>query len=135
MLYQQYGKACPCKIDLQDGETCPVGQEMCPSLRENLQLSKSVAAPLYSVMIVVWATMLMEYWKRRDMHLSLRWGNDDYKNKATYRPEWLAEYGQIYHTDDRRRSIRSRPTRWPLTSSRSRPAWSSSVAASSRAPA
>jgi hypothetical protein len=59
-----------------------------------------VIVPLYSISVIVWATVMMECWKRRDHMLSLQWGTAGFKWVPTYRKPWLKNYEELHGTDN-----------------------------------
>jgi hypothetical protein len=59
-----------------------------------------VIVPVYSISVIIWATVMMEFWKRRDHMLSLRWGTAGFKWVPTYRKPWLKMYEEIHGTDN-----------------------------------
>jgi hypothetical protein len=36
----------------------------------------------------IWTTLFLEFWKRRSVTLSFRWGMLDYEEEEVARPEW-----------------------------------------------
>jgi hypothetical protein len=63
-------------------------------------VNSGYGAPLYSIGIVLWATVFMERWRQQDHRLGLRWGTHGFKRVPEYRKQWLAQYEKLYHTDD-----------------------------------
>jgi len=48
--------------------------------------------PIMAVIVVVWATTMLEAWKRREAELSAEWGMGDFLEKETARPEFEGEW-------------------------------------------
>jgi Calcium-activated chloride channel len=42
----------------------------------------------YTLIMSIWATFFLEFWKRRQATLAYRWGMLDYEDEETTRPDW-----------------------------------------------
>jgi len=53
---------------------------------------------LYSIFLALWATLFLEYWKRKNNTLAFEWGVLDFEDVVAERPEFLGEesYGTYY---------------------------------------
>eukprot|EP00824_Muranothrix_gubernata_P011795 TRINITY_DN2533_c1_g1_i1.p1 TRINITY_DN2533_c1_g1~~TRINITY_DN2533_c1_g1_i1.p1 ORF type:complete len:713 (-),score=171.93 TRINITY_DN2533_c1_g1_i1:46-1872(-) len=49
------------------------------------------AVPVFALFMALWATFFLEFWKRRQATLSLRWGMTDFEEKEEQRPEFIGE--------------------------------------------
>eukprot|EP00753_Platysulcus_tardus_P008094 PLAT15613.1.p1 GENE.PLAT15613.1~~PLAT15613.1.p1 ORF type:complete len:1097 (+),score=370.23 PLAT15613.1:409-3291(+) len=67
---------------------------------EPTSTSDSPLVPVYSLLLLIWATLFMESWKRRNFELALHWGVDDYVEPSVFRKDWLKVYEQHFGTDD-----------------------------------
>jgi len=59
---------------------------------ENIE---SKMAPLYSILIAIWATVLIEMWKRKSAEIAANWGVTDFKEKNVVREGYV---GDEYHS-------------------------------------
>mmetsp|Transcript_9261 Transcript_9261/g.10559 ORF Transcript_9261/g.10559 Transcript_9261/m.10559 type:complete len:1032 (+) Transcript_9261:154-3249(+) len=50
------------------------------------------ALPYYALFISLWGTFFLEFWKRNQARLALKWGVSDYKRTAQIRPEFEPNY-------------------------------------------
>jgi hypothetical protein len=54
------------------------------------QMNRSIIGPLFGVFMMVYATLYIEFWKRRQNELAFVWGVMDFSNKEPDRPEFEA---------------------------------------------
>ena len=63
-------------------------------------MSTSPVLPIYSVIITVWAIIMLEYWKREESKTALRWGMTDFEQLEPVRPEYHGHLIKSYIDGD-----------------------------------
>lgn len=48
----------------------------------------SPVIPFYSLFIVLWGVLMLEFWKRKESYTALKFGMTDFERKETYRAEF-----------------------------------------------
>jgi len=67
--------------------------------------TSSVVAPFFSVIGIGWATGMLEYWKRRQQEINLRWGTHGAKAQEQERPTFKEEQPSISRQKDLREKM------------------------------
>lgn len=62
------------------------------STAEVVVYSEVPEAPFFSLFIAFWATFMLEFWKRKQAWLALRWGVSNFEQKEVVRPEFTATH-------------------------------------------
>ncbi len=47
--------------------------------------------PFFSVVVTLWSICMLEYWKRNESTVALKWGMSDFESTETDRPEYIGE--------------------------------------------
>ncbi|KAH9084352.1 hypothetical protein LEN26_020881 [Aphanomyces euteiches] len=87
-----------------------------PDIAENLNLSfvKVLVIPIYGVFIVIWATLFLKYWIRKQWVFCLRWGMSDFHEEEQVRPQFQGELMRDPATGSRMRYFSDKQRRWRL---------------------
>jgi hypothetical protein len=54
------------------------------------EVNRSIVGPIFGVLLMVYMTCYLEFWKRRSASLAFRWGVTDFNKKEPDRPEYEA---------------------------------------------
>lgn len=75
--------------------------------------------PIYAMLVSVWATVFMEFWKREQSRLAQRWGMTDFKRDEPLRPEFVKVAARTRSVVHGRPSVAADPTaalaRWTVS--------------------
>lgn len=50
---------------------------------------ESPILPFFAIMVIVWANLFTEYWKKNELECTYRWGTDEFDSKETTRSEYI----------------------------------------------
>lgn len=54
------------------------------------EVNRSIVGPIFGILLMVYMTVYLEFWKRRSATLAFRWGVIDYDKREPDRPEYVA---------------------------------------------
>jgi len=52
--------------------------------------------PFYSLFVMIWGTVMFEFWKRKQIRLAMRWGQTKFANAETTRPEFQPSHYVVH---------------------------------------
>ena len=50
---------------------------------------ESPILPFFAIMVIVWANLFTENWKKNELECTYRWGTDEFDSKETTRSEYI----------------------------------------------
>ncbi|RHZ16732.1 hypothetical protein DYB37_004181 [Aphanomyces astaci] len=85
-----------------------------PEIAEGFNWVKVLAVPIYGVFMVVWATLFLKHWIRKQWVFSMRWGMTDFHEEEQVRPQFQGMLMRDPVTGARMRYFSDKQRRWRL---------------------
>lgn len=80
---------------------CPLGL-LCMTM-QFVDGEDTIFTPLYAVVVALWATTFLEFWKRRESSLRNQWNVEDFENTEGARPEFWGD--EVHNADTEKITI------------------------------
>ncbi|RHY28037.1 hypothetical protein DYB32_006912 [Aphanomyces invadans] len=85
-----------------------------PEIAEGFNWVKVLAVPIYGVFMVIWATLFLKYWIRKQWVFAMRWGMTDFHEEEQVRPQFQGSLMRDPVTGARMRYFSDKQRRWRL---------------------